>query len=122
MFWFLRVTVFLCVFCTSVQAHAVTTIEQYQKEIHGDGPELSKEFTLVYIKGLLEGFEWMNIAIGAEGKMSPLFCTPPKLAITPIQAVDMLDRYLKDHKTKASDPIEIHLLYALKETFPCNPP
>jgi hypothetical protein len=111
---------FLSVFCTSVEAHAMTTIDQYQKDMHG--PELQKDFTLIYIKGLLEGFEWMNIAIQAEGKMSPIFCTPPKLAITTEQAVDMLNRYLKDHNTKASDPIEIYLLDALKETFPCNPP
>jgi hypothetical protein len=70
---------------------------------------------------LLEGFDWMNAEIQAAHKMTPIFCTPPTLAITTEQAVDMLDRYLSAHKTTASDPIEFYLLATLKETFPCNP-
>ena len=55
-------------------------------------------------------------------KSRPLFCAPPKLAVTTEQGVDILERYLRDYNTKGSDFIEPYLLMALEETFPCQPP
>ena len=69
-----------------------------------------------YLQGVANGIAWANSSARNEGH--GLFCPPEKMAITPEQYLDILDRYMRDHPGGA-DYMGLSLVLALKETFPC---
>jgi hypothetical protein len=77
----------------------------------------------IYVAGVRDGLVILNASLVAHGA-SPLFCLPPKLALTSEQAADILTRQAKkDHDNNINDdntPLGFPLLEGLKETFPCG--
>ncbi len=73
----------------------------------------------VYLDGLKDGLIIFNTALARSGA-APLFCLPPKMALTPDQADDVLMREAKSNPTPDDMPIGIVLLAGLRKTFPCG--
>jgi hypothetical protein len=76
-------------------------------------------FNRMYLDGVKEGLIAFNSALVADGK-SPLFCLPPKLALTVEQADNIMMREAKVFTDPDNFPISILLLNGLEATFPCN--
>jgi len=102
---------FLC-----FEAHATKlTVEQFRHPKDGDD-HLTH---LLYLSGVNAGLLAYNVAVQSSNK-GPLFCQPGKLALTPDQVADILRRWAeKQGKSGDKLPVELALLYALVETFPC---
>jgi len=84
-------------------------------------PEDEKQRILnaAYLDGLKDGLITFNIALARSGA-APLFCLPPKLALTPDQADDILMREAKSHPQPDDMIVGIVLLAGLRKTFPCG--
>jgi hypothetical protein len=84
-------------------------------------PEDEKQriINAVYLDGLKDGLITFNIALAHTGA-APLFCLPPKLALTPDQADDILMREAKSHQQPDDMTVGIVLLAGLRKTFPCG--
>lgn len=75
---------------------------------------------LVVLDGYANGMSWANTDLKLRG-LPPLFCEPDRLAITAQQNADILRRYVDGAGAAlAEDPAGLVLLYALKDTFPCD--
>jgi hypothetical protein len=90
---------------------------QYRSESR----EEFRTFNQLFVAGLTSGLIAYNAAVQAEGK-APLFCLPPKLALTGEQAEDIINRTADEHHFAADYLISLILLYGLEETFPCKQP
>jgi len=84
-------------------------------------PEDEKQRILnaVYLDGLKDGLITFNTALAHSGA-APLFCLPPKMALTGDQADDILMREANSVPTPDDMPIGIPLLAGLRKTFPCG--
>ena len=81
--------------------------------------EANENFSDVYLSGVLDGMTWMSAA-STVMKGKPVYCAPPKLVITPEQALRIMDDYTTEHKPDPTDDSAFVLLKALADTFPCN--
>jgi len=74
-----------------------------------------------YITGVGVGLMWANTGLENIGR-PPLYCQPGKLALNVDNILQILDDYIdrKKDQLKPDLPVEMLLLYALKETFPCK--
>jgi hypothetical protein len=81
--------------------------------------ETERDFDSIYLDGVRDGLIMHNTAIAQDGQ-TPLFCLPPKLALTTEQADDILRREAKKNVPADDMPIAIVLLAGLRETFPCE--
>ena len=100
----------------AVSASARTvTVESYLKD-----KNYFKTFDEAWLDGVYNGLESANAAL-MTSKQTPLFCSPLKMAMTESQIKSILDRFISAHKDKVgmSDSIDMLLLIALEETFPC---
>lgn len=73
-----------------------------------------------YVFGIEEGFGWANSSLVKRGA-TPLYCPPPKLAITADQTMTILEKFLTEDADAyiSGLPPGIVLLLALERTFPC---
>jgi hypothetical protein len=81
---------------------------------------MQKVINQAYIHGVGEGFNWVNGGMVSIGR-PPLYCQPPKLALTAQNYVDMLDAKIKSQENAATPETHVEplLLFALMDTFPC---
>ena len=91
------------------------------KQYTNPSSETFRTFNKLYLSGVMEGLLTFNSSLISDGAQ-PLFCLPPKLAVTEEQAADIM---MREANTIGSDkvadiPISILLLEGLKETFPCG--
>jgi len=91
------------------------TVGSYMQETRED----IKGFNKIWIDGVFSGLEAANGFSKVAGK-PPLLCLPPKMAMTNDQILSVLDLYLAAHKTPMDMPVDIVLLKALREAFPCS--
>lgn len=91
------------------------TLQQYEAT---ENSAKSGEATVVYVLGVIKGFEWSNAEDRVKGR-EPLYCSPNNLAITPDQDFDILNRFIKARNFPVSTPIEGIALTAMENTFPC---
>jgi hypothetical protein len=111
-----RVMCATIVFCIASSANAATVrFKNYTT------PEDEKQRILnaVYLDGLKDGLIILNVALARNGA-APLFCLPPKMALTGEQADDILMREAKSVPEPDDMPIGIVLLAGLRKTFPCG--
>jgi Rap1a immunity proteins len=111
-----RVTCAAIIFCIVSSANAATVrFKSYTT------PEDEKQRILnaVYLDGLKDGLIILNVALARKGA-APLFCLPPKMALTGDQADDILRREAKSVPEPDEMPIGIVLLAGLRKTFPCE--
>jgi hypothetical protein len=91
------------------------TLGSYQ---HPRSPE-TKALNTIYLAGLKEGLIVSSVLQQERGE-HPSFCIPAKLAMTLVQAEDIMLRFAKTKNAPASTPISIMLLGGMIETFPCK--
>lgn len=105
----------LCM-CTP-SAYATVAFKNYQE---------LKENTLfqTYIEGVGVGYVIANSVLRVSRHQDPLFCTPSKLALTQKNYLTILDNYISKHDVKGEHgedrPVEVLLLIALRDVFPCK--
>ena len=101
--------------CTS-PAGAIVTVKTYQEA------KKNNSFT-TYLQGVGEGFSWANVSLKIDRNQDPLFCAPSKLAFTRENYLQILDRYISENYSGGASedvPVELVLLQALREAFPCK--
>lgn len=77
-----------------------------------------KSFKL-YITGVGKGTSWANAELDQQGRRL-LYCQPKKLALNGSNYIQLIDNFLDHHKNLPSyTPIEMVLLLALENAFPC---
>lgn len=111
-----RITCAALAFCMASGANAATVrFKNYTT------PEDEKQRILnaAYLDGVKDGLVILNVAV-ARGGATPLFCLPPKVALTGDQADDILLREAKSVPEPDDMPIGIVLLAGLRKTFPCE--
>lgn len=102
--------------CVASGANAATVLF---KQYKNPSDETYRAFNTVYLSGIMEGLLTFNSSLISDNK-PPLFCLPPKLAVTGEQAADIMMREAKIVGEVDNIPISILLLEGLKETFPCG--
>ena len=111
-----RVMIAAIAVCVVSSANALTV--RFKQYIN-PSDETAHEFDKLYLDGVSDGLITLNVALRQEGK-TPLFCLPPKMALTTEQADDILRREAKKIVPSDDMPIGIVLLAGLRETFPCE--
>jgi hypothetical protein len=83
-----------------------------------------QETTLVriYLHGVGEGLGWANAELQSKD-VPPIFCQPGNFELTADNYVRLVRTYLDNPPAPLKDdtPIELVLLEALQEAFPCKP-
>jgi hypothetical protein len=102
--------------CVATSANASTV--RYKQYMHPSSDQFGT-FDKLYLDGVMEGLETANSMLVSNGS-PPLYCMPPKLAITEDQAEDIMLRTAKKVSNVDDYPISILLLVGLRETFPCG--
>jgi len=88
-------------------------------DVKYDDFDANRDQFTTYLSGVSRGISWTNSWASIRGH--PAYCPPPDLAITNEQAIDILDRYVQKRGESArNDPIELLLLQALRDVFPCK--
>lgn len=105
----------LCVAATTVEAITVT-LDNYRNPKSAE----FKSFNILYFDGVKEGLIISSLDQKQQGQV-PLFCIPPKLAMTVEQAEDIMMRFANKRNLRGSMPVSIALLGGLEDTFPCEP-
>lgn len=73
----------------------------------------------IYLSGVQAGLTDANAAFETRGG-APLYCQPRTLALRTEQVEDILNRYITaGHGVADTDRVEVILLEALKDVFPC---
>ena len=82
-----------------------------------------KQVLEMYVGGVGQGFFWANIEAKNSTKVA-LFCPPNTMALNSQNYVALLDQqiafYKDTNRFKESLPIELVLLRALQDNFPCK--
>jgi hypothetical protein len=91
---------------------AETFIAEYK-----DGANI---YARLYIRGVGEGLSWYNSFAETEQKGKPAYCEPEHLGLVDAQYVSMMRAFITKYPNTKQMPVPLVLLYALKETFPCN--
>ena len=94
------------------------TIDGYRREMaQPDG--LRKSLINFWLDGLFSGLQWANAARRAESG-DEWFCLPPKMIMSAEQVHLILDDYIRYHALHGDDGVELTLLLALQDSFPCH--
>jgi hypothetical protein len=111
----LSLTLLIGSLATNVAHASNVTIDEYR---HPKTAEV-KFFNSLYLDGLKDGLILFSV-LQKENGQKPLFCVPPKLAVTVEQAEDIMLRFANKKGLPENGPVDILLLGGLKEAFPCN--
>jgi hypothetical protein len=97
------------------------SIDHFHQNIRlGGGKEIAARW---FISGIEEGLSWANSEL--KHKQKPLLYCQPDIALTNGQIIDILDRYIGNHKESVNNMppdsrrVGLFLLLALQEAFPC---
>ena len=74
---------------------------------------------VAYLQGLRQGLEWAN-ALNNTTHQRPLYCSPPKIALTLDQYVSVTKDYLRKRPELNEQPVGLTMLLAAEEAFPCR--
>jgi hypothetical protein len=77
-----------------------------------------KRLSIYYLDGVREGIIELNVL--QAKRQQPLFCLPEKLALTLVQAEDIMMRQAEKLTDPDQLPIGRLLAEGLKATFPCD--
>jgi hypothetical protein len=97
------------------------TIAQYQKNMVNP---VSKSQMTFYLAGLGAGYGWANTGNKSFLKQNYLYCEPEKLGLNAYNYLNILDKRIEKIKVSGKpyldNLIEIELLVALMDAFPCK--
>ncbi|HVM77621.1 MAG TPA: hypothetical protein VMU06_01290 [Stellaceae bacterium] len=114
------IAVGLAVFGIANAAYADVSVKDYLDLRKEPG---ASEKLRDYVTGLGRGMFVYAINDETKGR-TPAFCVPAKLPLTAENYQQLLDNYLRDHRNLmpalGKQTIEIVLLYALIDAFPCQ--
>ncbi|MBI2680955.1 MAG: hypothetical protein HYX25_08120 [Candidatus Solibacter usitatus] len=88
---------FLALCAGQGKSQTTVTVKDYRERITREPATVIK----VYVRGLGEGIFWANMM--ANKKKTPLFCPPPKLALTEENFINILDSTIKKAATRMTD-------------------
>lgn len=78
---------------------------------------------MTYLDGVGKGWLWANAKLDSK-KQPLLFCVPPTLSLTADNYIHLIDAKIKAARAQGGlnekAPIELILLAALEEAFPCK--
>ena len=78
----------------------------------------------VYLKGVRSGYVGANAYLASMRHLPPLYCQPNKMGLNAENYLRILDEYLSKPEVKNEMPpdtfVELLLLFALQEVFPCK--
>ena len=96
-------------------------LEMYDHQLD---PEARKWAELT-ISDIEDGFGWANAELRSRRNTPPLYCSPPKLALTGPQLIDILRRAIADESPLpnrlSNQLLGFALLISLQRVFPCPP-
>jgi hypothetical protein len=72
-----------------------------------------------FLTGTTNGLAWANTDLEDRG-LTPLYCSPRKLAITLDQNIDILRQRVKESPELGTTPAGLAMLMALRMTFTCK--
>lgn len=102
--------------CFGSPAYADPSVSDYRTAVGAERQALD-----LYVSATSHAYLWANAAAEAEGR-PPLYCVPPRLALTGDQVSVILDRWLEERpvsQTPEDSFLAFEVLLALKHTFPC---
>ncbi|MCZ8193798.1 MAG: hypothetical protein ACK5WW_01355 [Brevundimonas sp.] len=85
-----------------------------------NGTEAERYIAKIQIQSIAAGLAWAIADMQDQG-LPRLFCAPERMIITAEQHIDILRRFVDGELSIMKDlPLGLVLLFALKETFPCD--
>lgn len=72
----------------------------------------------LYLSGAFDAFGWGNASLSRKD-WQPLYCAPDDLGLTTYEVEAVLDSYLLGQDNLADMPINMLLLFALQDRWPC---
>jgi hypothetical protein len=97
---------------TTLQAYAADTTREFlDKYAAGDNI-----YTRLYLKGIGDGISVYN----ADIQKGALYCPPEKVGIVDGQYAAIIRDFVAKVPKAMEMPVEVVLLYALKDAFPCQ--
>jgi hypothetical protein len=97
---------------TTLQAYAADTTREFlDKYAAGDNI-----YARLYLRGIGDGISVYN----ADIQKSALYCPPEKVGIVDGQYAAILRGFVAKFPKTMEMPVEVVLLYALKDAFPCK--
>jgi hypothetical protein len=100
-------------------AHAEASAKVFLENIDGQNQDLSLMFAL-NLGSILIGIQTTQAYIQVNGGKI-IYCSPRKMVITTEQTASILREFVKKEPKLAEESASWVLLYALRETFPCEP-
>ena len=74
----------------------------------------------MFMRGIGDGISGYNAAMSATDEDRRVYCPPPNVGIVDAQYVAIMSTFLAKYPNTRSQPVSLVLLFALKETFPCE--
>jgi hypothetical protein len=96
---------------TTLQAHAGDSTREFLNQ-YAAGDNI---YSRLYIRGVGDGISVYNAT-----QKGALFCPPEKIGIVDGQYVAIIRDFVAKVPKAMDKPVEVVLLYALKEAFPCK--
>lgn len=101
----------------TTSTYAEIPLKQYGEVKHSD-------WFKTYLYGVGVGYEWANVQYEIRRHIQPLFCEPDGVGLNAESYAQILDKYLSRHEEKYTGtpnlPLELTLLDALEDAFPCK--
>ena len=82
---------------------------------YGNGEDVVSR---IYLKGIGDGFSAYNAKMGKN--KSAVYCPPEKVGIVDAQYALIIRTFLAKYPNLSDAPIEVTLLFALEDAFPCK--
>lgn len=102
-----------------VSAQTITA-QEFLDLYHGTRPGTpDRSSVTLYLKGLHEGFTWMNGALDASGR-DLVFCAPGNLALGNDQILSLLEGYVDANAVFRDKPVGMSLMLTMQDAFPCS--
>ena len=98
---------------TALPAFAEGTNEFLRKYGHGEDV-----VARLYLKGIGDGISAYNARMGAN--KSAVYCPPDRVGIVDAQYALIIQNFLSKYPNLTDAPIEVTLLFALEDAFPCK--
>lgn len=104
-------------FCLISSANAATVLFKNYKAPHD---EQERTFYTIYLDGVKDGIIAFNAELQSDGQ-APIFCLPPKLALTVQQAEDIMTRAAQKIDDPGRIPSQFCSARDLETRFPVTP-
>ena len=82
--------------------------------------EKTREVLMVYLAGVADGIEIMDVILEAKGHNITFFCVPDNLALTTDQRINMLEAVFDKERFKPTDPLTLAIFDSYIYAFPCT--